>query len=146
MIRLFEYHSVCSARSKLYYFIPQSSAQGKPSCLTHSVVRKEPFENGCSKVIYKTTLCTSKYWIKQSLCCFIQSLLSCQARMATQAGKSSSLTQRTPCILTITVHVCICVFSSCYSVLHYPWLVLVPVVQTDWETSPTGLMWTMMPC
>lgn len=32
---------------------------------------------------------------------YVQSLLSCQVMMATQVGKSSSLTQRTPCILRI---------------------------------------------
>lgn len=79
-----------------HYFILQSSGQGRPSCLTPSVVRMELCKCGCYMTICEATcenLCFSAV--------YVQSLLSCQVMMATQVGKSSSLTQRTPCILRI---------------------------------------------
>lgn len=40
-------------KNSQHYFSPQSSAQGKPSCRTHSVVSNEPFRNGCFRVDWR---------------------------------------------------------------------------------------------
>jgi len=56
-------------------------------------------------------------------CCFVQSRLSCQARMATLVGKWSSLTRRTPCILTMirttTQHLICSLSIDCLAYLKY---------------------------
>lgn len=126
-----------------------------------------------------TTVCETMCADLCSTAVYVQSPPNCQAMMATQVGKSSLLTQRTPCILRmmqkgtwsswnntcvffytiiftrnspekkklclLSANVWISQISVSQFVFHVP-LTLMPAVQTDCETSLTGLMWTRMLC